>query len=95
MQVPSLGQEDPWSRAWQPTPVFLPRESHELRSLVVYSPKCCKESDMTARLHTHALLYTSQIHLLSVSTASQFPSFVTLLIILYFHSFIHQHLVSN
>ena len=25
--VGSLGWEDPWRRAWQPTPVFLPRES--------------------------------------------------------------------
>ena len=28
----------PWRRAWQPTPVFLPGESHEQRSLVGYSP---------------------------------------------------------
>ena len=27
-----------WRRAWQPTPVFLPGESHEQRSLVGYSP---------------------------------------------------------
>ena len=27
-----------WSRAWQPTPVFLPGESHGQRSLVGYSP---------------------------------------------------------
>ena len=27
----------PWRRAWQPTPVFLPGESHEQRSLVGYS----------------------------------------------------------
>ena len=25
--VQSVGQEDPWRRAWQPTPVFLPGES--------------------------------------------------------------------
>ena len=25
--VQSLGWEDPWRRAWQPTPVFLPGES--------------------------------------------------------------------
>ena len=32
--VPSLGGEDPpWRRAWQPTPVFLPGESHGQRSL--------------------------------------------------------------
>ena len=39
-----------WRRAWQPTPVFLPRESHEQRSLEVYSPWGHKELDMTERL---------------------------------------------
>ena len=29
--VRSLGQEDPWKRKWQPTPVFLPGESHGQR----------------------------------------------------------------
>jgi len=33
----------PWRRKWQPTPVFLPGESHEQRSLVGYSPQGCKE----------------------------------------------------
>ena len=28
----------PWRTAWQPTPVFLPRESHGQRSLVGYGP---------------------------------------------------------
>ena len=28
----------PWTRAWQPTPVFLPGESHGQRSLVGFSP---------------------------------------------------------
>ena len=28
----------PWRRAWQRTPVFLPGESHEQRSLEDYSP---------------------------------------------------------
>ena len=37
-QVGSLGQEDPWRREWQPTPVFLSGEFHEQRSLVGYSP---------------------------------------------------------
>ena len=32
---------------WQPTPVFLPGESHGLRSLVGCSPQGHKESDMT------------------------------------------------
>ena len=37
----------PWRRARQPTPAFLPGESHGQRSLVGYSPWGCKESDMT------------------------------------------------
>ena len=37
----------PWRRAWQPTPVFLPGESNGQRNLAGYSPKDCKESDMT------------------------------------------------
>ena len=32
---------------WQPTPVFLPRESHGRRSMVGYSPWGRKKSDMT------------------------------------------------
>ena len=31
----------------QPTPVFLPGESHQQRNLVGYSPYGCKESDRT------------------------------------------------
>ena len=37
----------PWRRAWQPTLVFLPGESHGQRSLEGYSPYDCKDSDMT------------------------------------------------
>ena len=37
-QVQSPGQEDPQRRAWQLTPVLLPRESHGQRSLAGYSP---------------------------------------------------------
>ena len=43
----------PWRRKWQPTPVFLPGESHGWRTLVGYSPQGHKESDMTERLHFH------------------------------------------
>ena len=37
----------PWRRAWQPTPVFLPGESHGQRNLVDYSSQGCRESSMT------------------------------------------------
>ena len=42
-----------WGRKWQPTPVLLPGESHGRRSLVGYSPWCCKELDTTEWLHFH------------------------------------------
>ena len=45
--------KSPWRRKWQPTPVFLPGESHGQRSLVGYSPQGRKESDTTERLHFH------------------------------------------
>ena len=41
----------PWRRAGQPTPVFLPGESHGRRSLAGCSPRGHKESDTTERLH--------------------------------------------
>ena len=37
----------PWRREWQPTPVFLPGESHGQRSLAGYSPQGHKELDTT------------------------------------------------
>ena len=36
-----------WRRAWQPTPVFLPGESHGQRRLVGYSPYGRKVLDTT------------------------------------------------
>ena len=37
----------PWRRAWQPTPVFLPGESHGQKSLAPYGPQSHRESDTT------------------------------------------------
>ena len=37
----------PWRRKWQPTPVFLPEESHGQRSLAGLQSTGHKESDMT------------------------------------------------
>ena len=45
MQVGSLGGEDPLEGAWQPTPVFLPQESHGQRNLVGCSAWGRKELD--------------------------------------------------
>ena len=44
-----------WRRKWQPTPVFLPGESHGRRSMVGYSPRGRKELDTTEQLHFHFL----------------------------------------
>ena len=56
-----------WRRKWQPSPVFLPREFHEQRSLVGYSPWDHKESDTTEWLtlsvvsqRSHASLHPHQ-----------------------------------
>ena len=45
--VRSLGWEYSQRRAWQPTPVFLPGESHGQRNLAGYSPWGCKELGTT------------------------------------------------
>ena len=37
----------PWRRTRKPTPVFLPGESHEQRSLAGYSPQGHEELDTT------------------------------------------------
>ena len=48
----SLVGKIPWRRAWQPTPVFLPGESHRQRSLARYSPWDPKELDTPEQLST-------------------------------------------
>ena len=49
--IPGSGRF-PWRKKWQPTPIFLPGESHGQWSLMGYSPWDCKESDMTEQLST-------------------------------------------
>ena len=49
--IPVLGRS-PWRRAWQPTPIFLPGESHGLRSLAGYSQLGHQVPYMTERLST-------------------------------------------
>ena len=46
----------PWRRKWQPSPVFLPGESHGW-SLAGYSPWGRKKLDMTERLHIMIITY--------------------------------------
>ena len=63
-----------WRRKWQPTPVFLPGESHGWRSPVGSSPRGHKELDTTERLHFHFQLCGASIlcfHILSSLRAHQ------------------------
>ena len=57
----------PWKRAWQPTPVFLPKKFHGQRSLEGYSPWICKESDMTEQLCTRIYILHTSLHIYSTS----------------------------
>ena len=49
----------PWRRKQQPTPVFLPGESHGHSSLAGYGPWGHKESDRTKQLSMHTSLSSS------------------------------------
>ena len=49
--VQSLGWEDPLEKKMATHSSILSGESHGQRSLVGYSPRGCKESDTTERLH--------------------------------------------
>ena len=40
--MPAVGKI-PWRKAWQPTPIFLPRKSQAQRSMVGYSSRGHKE----------------------------------------------------
>ena len=52
--------EDLWRRAWQPTSIFLPGESHGRRGLVGYGLWGCKELGKTEQLtHTDVFLELS------------------------------------
>ena len=58
--VRSLGEESPLEKGMAPHSSLLAGESHELRSLVAYSPWGCKELDTTAQL-THSRICSSRI----------------------------------
>jgi len=60
-QVQSLGREDPRKRAWQPTPVSLPGESHGQRHLVGCSPWGCKALDTTEGTE-HSTQHPQKLH---------------------------------
>ena len=47
-----------WRRKWQPTPVFLPGESHGQRNLADYGPWGLKEPDMTEVTEQASMQYS-------------------------------------
>ena len=55
----------PWRRKWQPTPVLLLGKSYGQRSLVGYSPRGCKVSDMNERLHFLSFLVSYRASLVA------------------------------
>ena len=59
--IPEWGRF-PWSKKWQPTPVFLPGKFHGQRSLVGYSPWGHKELDMTEHVCTHGEIHSFDLH---------------------------------
>ena len=58
--VSSLHWEDPLEEEMQPSPVFLPGESHEQRTLLGYSPR-----NGRARMHTTAQTWAEKEQFLS------------------------------
>ena len=72
----------PWKRKWQPTPVFLPGESHGRRSLAGYSPWGCRVKLLCSLIHSYScqlghFLLSPLFHLLSSLPLSPFfPSFL-------------------
>ena len=51
-------QKVPWSRKWQPAPVFLPGKSHGQRSLAAAVHEITKSQTQLERTHTHTHTHT-------------------------------------
>ena len=63
-----------WRKKWQPTPEYLPEESHRERSLVGYSPWGCKELYTTERLNWADVGIYWDFNKIEQSTAEQVDS---------------------
>ena len=56
----------PWRREWQPTPAFLPGESHGQRILAGYSPWGHKESDTTEVTAKYCIWVIKRKHFVTI-----------------------------
>ena len=63
----------PWSRKWQPTPVFMPRKFHGQRSLVGYNPWGRKASDANENTHNNPVYTQHQGVLRGRESHSELP----------------------
>ena len=79
--APSVGKI-PWRRKWQPTPVFLPGESHGQRNMVGHPPQVTKRGhkklDTTESLKVHSL-FTSLLAAFLLFETLNFPRLPSLL----------------
>ena len=55
--IPESGRS-PWSRKWQPTPIYLLQKFHGQSSLVGFSPRGQKELNATEHMHVNARAHT-------------------------------------
>ena len=67
----------PWSRKWQPTPVFLPGKSHGPESMAGYNPWGCKEADMTKHTQKQMGLQTEPPSALGKRSRWKIPTFAS------------------
>ena len=71
----------PWRRAWQPTPVFVPGESHGQRNLVCYlqsiGSRRVRHDSVTRHTHTGSvsIILSSSSCLRKIMRASKLPFF--------------------
>ena len=58
--IPGLVGKIPWSRKWNPTPVFLAGKFHGQRSLEAYSSWGCRVRYDCMHIQTHTHTHTSK-----------------------------------
>ena len=67
-------RKNPWRRKWQPTPIFLPGESHGERNLAGFSPCCCRvRHDWSDLAHTDSSLIVSWIFIGRTDAEAEAP----------------------